>query len=183
MYGQLFSQLEHFKSGAYSKFNLLTPFIYQESLLKALLPWPDSMHIGLNAQEALLEWGYSLVTPIWLAGFPDAPFPQFNVRPIRRVSILSFIFLAWHEIRTSIVQRFDSIEMTPTRRFFVDILLWIFEEAIPLALDSPALLASGDTAIYVDTLKRLLPLFIRFRKQNYIVVIAYTLAAIAKIIG
>lgn len=141
------------------------------------------MHIGLNAQEALIQWTHSLIAPIWEAAFPDSPFPEFNVRPIRRVSILSFIVLAWRDIRNEIIEQYKSIRFTPTRRCFVDTLFWIFEEAVPLALDAPALLASGNLSIYEDTLQRLLPLFVRLQKQNYIVIAAYLLAAVNKLRG
>ena len=50
-------------------------------------------------------------------------------------------------------------------------------------LDAPALLASGDVDVYLDVLKRLLPLFVRFRKQNYIVIVSYVIAAVTKVQG
>lgn len=141
------------------------------------------MHIALNAQEALVEWGHSLLSSVWSSGFPDSPFDMFNVRPIRRVAILSFMVLSWQPIRHEIVQACKSTTMTETRRFFVGVLLWLFEEAIPLALDAPSLLASGNLDIYLDVLKQLLPLFVRFRKQNYIVIVSYILAAVPRISG
>lgn len=108
----------------------------------------------------------------------------FNVRPIPRVAILSFIVLAWRDIRNSIIEQFNhGIQFTRTRRCFIDVLFWIFEEAVPLALDAPALLVSGDLSIYKDTLQHLLPLFLRFQKQNYIVIASYLLAAIEKLRG
>ena len=67
---------------------------------------------------------------------------------------------------------------TPTKRFFLDVILWFFEEAVPIALDAPALLAKGDIATYTDVLQRLLPIFIRLQKKNYVALTAYILCAI-----
>lgn len=86
------------------------------------------MHIGLNAQEALVSWSHSVLSPIWLAGFPDAPFPQFHIRPIRRVAILSFVVLAWRDVRAEIIQLSQSKKLTTTRQCFLDVLIWLFEE-------------------------------------------------------
>ena len=108
---------------------------------------------------------------------------MFHIRPIRRVAILSFMVLAWRSVRTSILEATRSVELSPTRRFFVNLLLWVFVDAVPLALDSPTLLVCGNPEVYFDVLKRLLHLFMRLRKQNYIVVVAYILAAAAQIAG
>lgn len=53
------------------------------SMRGAILPWPDSLHIGLNGQEALIKWAYTIFLPIWLSEFSDAVFHPFKIRPIR----------------------------------------------------------------------------------------------------
>ena len=65
--------------------------------------------------------------------------------------------------------------------FFIETIFWVFEEAVPLVLDAPALLSKGDLATYIDTLQRLLPLFIRLQKKNYVVAVSYILSAIPEL--
>lgn len=79
-----------------------------QSYRRMLLPWPDAMHIGLNAQEALIKWGHTLLLPIWLSGFPDATFTPFHVRPIRRVAILTFMLLGWRDVRSHVLSLLTS---------------------------------------------------------------------------
>ena len=69
-----------------------------------------------------------------------------------------------------------------TRQLFVDTLVWLFEEAIPLALDAPTLLVNGNIEIYRDVLRRLLPLFIRLQKKNYVATVVYILGALPRIL-
>lgn len=149
-----------------------------QSMRGAILPWPDSLHIGLNGQEALIKWAYTIFLPIWLSGFPDASFQPFKMRPIRRVSILSFVLIAWRNVRKDILAEFSARRISATRSVFISTLLWIFEEAVPLVLDSPSLLVNGNIAIYADVLRRLLPLFIRLQKKNYVALCIYILGAL-----
>jgi hypothetical protein len=157
------------------------------TLRPSILCWPDAMHIALNAQEAVLLHAFSIISDIWISAFPDAPLSSIKIRPIRRVAILSFLVIAWNEIREDILKRLnlqlqmDNAEGMNSRRAFLHTLVWLFEEVIPLALDAPALLSKGDLNIYVDVLQRLLQVFLRFHKKNYVVVVVYVLGLLQKL--
>jgi hypothetical protein len=72
-------------------------------LRHSMVIWPDSMHTALNAQEALVKHAYYLLRPIWCAAFPDGDFDPFNIRPIRRVAILTMILIAWLDVRVEVL--------------------------------------------------------------------------------
>lgn len=72
-----------------------------------ILPWLDSMHIGLNAQEALVKWGYTVLLPIWNTAFPDAPFKPFKMRPIRRIALLTLVLVSWGRVRDQVFQNLE----------------------------------------------------------------------------
>ncbi|KAJ3265731.1 hypothetical protein HK104_006232, partial [Borealophlyctis nickersoniae] len=137
-----------------------------------VLVWPDS-HVGLNLQQAVLNLAYDIIMPIWLCGFKDAKFNLVKVRPIRRIAILSYVNLAWLSVRDEIRPHFAG-----SHNIITQTLLWLFEEAIPLALDVPTLLSTGDLCVIRKTLGRVLPMFQRLGKPNYVIVTTYALAMI-----
>lgn len=49
-------------------------------------------------------------------------------------------------------------------------------------MDAPALLSCGKLQVYQDVLRRLLPLFIRLQKKNYVALVIYTLGALPQIL-
>ncbi|KAI8825562.1 uncharacterized protein EV422DRAFT_563395 [Fimicolochytrium jonesii] len=57
-------------------------------------------------------------------------------------------------------------------------MLWLFDEAIPLALDPSTLLAGVSTDPYKDVLRRLLTMFVRFQKRNYITLTYFLLGSL-----
>ncbi|KAJ3266614.1 hypothetical protein HK104_006095 [Borealophlyctis nickersoniae] len=138
-----------------------------------VLVWPDSMHVRLNLQQAILNLAYDIIMPIWLCGFKDAKFNLVKVRPIRRIAILSYVNLAWLSVRDEIRPHFAA-----SHNIITQTLLWLFDEAIPLALDVPTLLSTGDLCVIRKTLGRDLPLFQRLGKPNYVIVTTYALSMI-----
>ncbi|KAJ3085398.1 hypothetical protein HK102_014206, partial [Quaeritorhiza haematococci] len=154
----------------------------QHELRRSLLPFPDVMHVALNAQEAIIRFGWDLLQPIWLSGFPDANFQPFKIRPIRRIAMLATLLGAWKRIRPAIIAEYDQISkqinISASRKVFLDALIWIFEEAIPLSHDIPRLLHTENPVKFTNALKRILPLFIRLRKRNYVIITAYMFSGV-----
>lgn len=74
------------------------------------------------------------------------------------------------------------MQFSSTRKLFVDTLVWLFEEAVPLSLDTPALLTNGNSDVYQDVLRRLLHIFIRLQKKNYVASVVYMLGALPQIL-
>ncbi|KAI9097162.1 hypothetical protein DFS34DRAFT_659302 [Phlyctochytrium arcticum] len=147
------------------------------SLRTALLAWPDGMHIALNAQQALILWNFGLFMPIWGSAFPNFTVSVVKMRPERRVMLLSMIFLAWNECRQEMKALYETRkdQMTDVQRTFVEALLRVFDEDLPMALDAGNVMASGDMGKYRDVCTRLLPFFIRYGKKNYVNIILYIL--------
>ncbi|KAI9103062.1 hypothetical protein DFS34DRAFT_607342 [Phlyctochytrium arcticum] len=145
-----------------------------------IILWPDMMHIALNAQLALLAWAFGVVMPLWNAAFPDAALNLVKLRPIRRVMILTMMLLAWKHVRDEVIKAYylKKATWTTTQRIFVESLIRLFDEDIPLVLDAAAAMADRNVSLTKAVLLRLLPLFIRCDKKNYVVVILFLLGSI-----
>ncbi|KAJ3116759.1 hypothetical protein HK098_006480, partial [Nowakowskiella sp. JEL0407] len=144
----------------------------------SILPWPDVMHIALNLQEAVIKFGYSILLPIWSAAYPDAPFDPFNLRPKRRVGIITLFVVSWQQVRASVLSKFRAVntnDVNGTRILFLNTIIWFFEEVLPLSLDVNSILINANLDEYRTILRRLLPLFIMFHKRNYVTITTYLL--------
>ncbi|KAI9103424.1 hypothetical protein DFS34DRAFT_366017 [Phlyctochytrium arcticum] len=144
------------------------------------IPWPNMMHVALNAQLALLQWAFGVIMPLWNAAFPDGPISLVNLRPIRRVMILTIMLWAWKAIRQEVLRQYHSRKnsWTAMQTVLVESLIRLFDEDIPLVLDACAAIGDRDVSLMKGVLLRLLSLFIRFDKKNYVVIILYVHAAI-----
>ncbi|KAI9093501.1 hypothetical protein DFS34DRAFT_687781 [Phlyctochytrium arcticum] len=61
-------------------------------------------------------------------------------------------------------------------------LIWVFEEAIPLAVDAPYLLASGDIDSIKNCLQRLYHLFVRLEKKHYVNIVLFMSGFLEKLL-
>ncbi|KAI9101824.1 hypothetical protein DFS34DRAFT_611666 [Phlyctochytrium arcticum] len=147
-----------------------------------LCPWPDGMHIALNAQQALLQRNFNVFMPIWSSAFPDFAVQLVKLRPVRRMMLLTMMFLAWKQCRVQVMDWAKQQKDLPEfQRVIVDSLIRLFDEELPLVLDAATAMASGNIVLYKEVLHRLLPLFIRYRKRNYVTIVLHILSAIQEI--
>ncbi|KAI9089462.1 hypothetical protein DFS34DRAFT_388276 [Phlyctochytrium arcticum] len=116
------------------------------------------------ASSALLVWNFGVFMPIWGSAFPHLAIQLVKLRPVRRVMLLTMLFMAWKRCKAVII----------------DSLIRLFDEELPLVLDAATALASGSIAEYKLALKRLLPLFIRYRKRNHVVIVLHCLSTIVR---
>ncbi|KAI9104926.1 hypothetical protein DFS34DRAFT_605166 [Phlyctochytrium arcticum] len=149
------------KDGSFSKSVVLAGdyyvWMYASKLLRSakysnlrphVLPVPDNMHIALNIQEAVLVHGWTIIHRLWVAG----------------TAMLALSMTAWQECRKEVLRSYkaaasSNIKATPVRKAMVDSIISLFEDHIPLAVDCPYLLSSGDLEQIKMCLKRLFPLF------------------------
>ncbi|KAI9091292.1 hypothetical protein DFS34DRAFT_670262 [Phlyctochytrium arcticum] len=161
---------------AHSRTPLPTDHLY---LRVVLCPWPDAMHIALNAQQALLQWNFNVFMPIWSAAFPDFAVTLVKLRPVRRMMLLTMMFLSWKKCRVQVLDWVkQQTDLPEFQRDIVESLVRLFDEELPLVLDAATAMASGDVMLYKEVLHRLLPLFIRYRKKNYVTIVLHILSAI-----
>jgi len=103
------------------------------------------MHIGLNAQEAIIRHSFGILERIWKAVYPNLNFKPFKMRPIRRIGLLRLALAAWTLIKSDIPSTSTRKgSRTTTQGTLLSSLFWLFEEAIPLALDAPGILSSTE---------------------------------------
>ncbi|KAI9102799.1 hypothetical protein DFS34DRAFT_610580 [Phlyctochytrium arcticum] len=127
------------------------------SLKPHVLTVPDLMHISLNVQEAILIHAWCIIHPLW------------------------------QECRKEIISNFESAaatngHATAIRKAMISSLIWVFEEAIPLAVDAPYLLASGDIDSIKNCLQRLYHLFVRLEKKNYVNIVLFMCGFLEKLL-
>ncbi|KAI9091024.1 hypothetical protein DFS34DRAFT_597422 [Phlyctochytrium arcticum] len=152
-----------------------------------VLPVPDIMHVALNAQEAVLVHAWTIIHSLWLAGYPDVEnTTPINMRPKRRTAMLALAMTAWQECRQELLAAYkksaaSNPEATTVRKAMVDTLIAVFEEYIPIAVDCPYLLASGDLLQIKLCLTRLFPLFALLGKKNYVNIILFQLGLLEKL--
>ncbi|KAI9103968.1 hypothetical protein DFS34DRAFT_668581 [Phlyctochytrium arcticum] len=142
-----------------------------ELLRCKLLPWPDSILIGLNGQEALLKWNSGILMPIWAAAFPNFAITVVNM-------ILAGGIACRDEVFNSIKR---ANHLTPVQRVMAESVLRLFEEEIPLVCHAPVLMAEPHKdhfARFEEVARHLLPLFIRYRKKNYVTIISHILGCL-----
>lgn len=110
-----------------------------------LLPIPDLMHVSLNAQEAIIRHGFSILHRMWTAAYSNAPFQPFKIRPIRRIALLRMMAESWRRVRVRVTAFLASMKDlgTSTQWVLMGAMIWLFDEAVRLALNAPALLVSG----------------------------------------
>ncbi|KAI9088005.1 hypothetical protein DFS34DRAFT_606499, partial [Phlyctochytrium arcticum] len=142
-----------------------------------VFPWPDMMHIALNAQLALLRWAFTVIMPLWHAAFPNAVIDPVKIHSIRRVMILTLMLLAWKGARELVFKMHAALKdkWTDVQRVFIESLIRLFDEDMPLVLDASAALATGNVKLYKEVLICLLPMFIRLNKKNYVIIILFIL--------
>ncbi|KAI9103949.1 hypothetical protein DFS34DRAFT_303204 [Phlyctochytrium arcticum] len=145
------------------------------------------MHVALNAQEAVLIHAWTIIHPLWSAGYPDVEnTAPINMRPKRRTAMLALPMTAWQECREEFLKSYKlriakNPKATPVRKAMVESILSIFEDHIPLAVDCPYLLTSGDLLQIKMCLKRLFPLFTLLGKKNYLNIVLFQLGLLAKL--
>ena len=110
----------------------------------SLIPIPDLMHVSLNAQEAVVRHAFPLFERLWSAAFPLGKFTPIRIRPIRRIALLRLMLVGWKRARWRVLEKLKLRKGLGVKEVVFFSMLWVFEEAIPLVLDAPALLASGD---------------------------------------
>ncbi|KAI9098655.1 hypothetical protein DFS34DRAFT_658246 [Phlyctochytrium arcticum] len=188
------------KDGSFSKSVVLAGdyyvWMYASKLLRSakysnlrphVLPVPDNMHIALNIQEAVLVHGWTIIHRLWVAGYPDVEnTAPINMRPKRRTAMLALSMTAWQECRKEVLRSCkaaasSSIKATPVRKAMVDSIISLFEDHIPLAVDCPYLLSSGDLEQIKMCLKRLFPLFTLLGKKNHVNIVLYQLGLLEKL--
>ncbi|KAI9090564.1 hypothetical protein DFS34DRAFT_637158 [Phlyctochytrium arcticum] len=157
-----------------------------QALQPHVLAVPDLMHVSLNSQEAILIHAWMLIHPLWIAGYPEIEnTTPIKMRPKRRTAMLALAMTAWQECREELLKTYklaaNHPDATPVRKAMIDAILWVFEEAIPLSVDCPYLLASGDLGQIKMCLQRLFPLFTRLEKKNYVNIILFQLALLEKL--
>ncbi|KAI9088825.1 hypothetical protein DFS34DRAFT_654747 [Phlyctochytrium arcticum] len=135
------------------------------------------MHIALNAQLALLRWAFTVIMPLWHAAFPNAVIDPVKIHSIRRVMILTLMLLAWKGARELVFKMHAALKdkWTDVQRVFIESLIRLFDEDMPLVLDASAALATGNVKLYKEVLICLLPMFIRLNKKNYVIIILFIL--------
>ncbi|KAI9103879.1 hypothetical protein DFS34DRAFT_606205 [Phlyctochytrium arcticum] len=137
-----------------------------QALQPHVLAVPDLM-------PAILIHAWTLIHPLWIAGYPEIEnTTPIKMRPKRRTAMLALAMTAWQECREELLKTYklaaNHPDATPVRKAMIDAILWVFEEAIPLSVDCPYLLASGDLGQIKMCLQRLFPLFTRLEKKNYL---------------
>ncbi|KAI9098899.1 hypothetical protein DFS34DRAFT_94050 [Phlyctochytrium arcticum] len=157
-----------------------TPLSKDHAYLRVVLcPWPDAMHIALNAQQALLQWNFNVFMPIWSSAFPDFAVQLVKLRPVRRMMLLTMMFLAWKRCRVTVMNwAREQRDLPEFQRVLIESLIRLFDEELPLVLDAATAMASGNITLYKEVLHRLLPLFIRYRKKNYVIIVLHILSTI-----
>ncbi|KAI9097426.1 hypothetical protein DFS34DRAFT_621600, partial [Phlyctochytrium arcticum] len=161
-----------------------TPMTQDHKWLKDLLfPWPDGMHIALNAQQALIEHNFAIFMPIWSAAFPGFAVQLVKLRPVRRMMLLTMAFLAWKKNRVAIIAlvKNSQKELPPFQQVATQSLVRLFDEELPLVLDAATAMAAGNVSLYKEVMQRLLPVFIRYRKKNYVTIVVHILSVIQDI--
>ncbi|KAI9103874.1 hypothetical protein DFS34DRAFT_668163, partial [Phlyctochytrium arcticum] len=161
-----------------------TPMTQDHKWLKDLLfPWPDGMHIALNAQQALIEHNFAIFMPIWSAAFPGFAVQLVKLRPVRRMMLLTMAFLAWKRNRVAIIALVKNCqkELPPFQQVATQSLVRLFDEELPLDLDAATAMAAGNVSLYKEVMQRLLPVFIRYRKKNYVTIVVHILSVIQDI--
>ncbi|KAI9103390.1 hypothetical protein DFS34DRAFT_608475 [Phlyctochytrium arcticum] len=171
-------------------------WMYATKLLKSprysalqshILPVPDLMHVALNSQEAVLVHAWTIIHPLWVAGYPEVENTSpINMRPKRRTAMLALAMTAWQECRQEILKSYNlraagNSQATPVRKAMLDSIISVFEELIPLSVDCPYLLSSGDIDQIKMCLNRLFPLFAFLGKKNYVNIILFQLGLLEKL--
>ncbi|KAI9102519.1 hypothetical protein DFS34DRAFT_683527 [Phlyctochytrium arcticum] len=152
-----------------------------------VLPVPDNMHTALNVQEAVLVHGWTIIHHLWIAGYPDVEnTAPINMRPKRRTAMLALSMTAWQECRQELLSAYklgiaNNPKATPVRKAMVESILSLFEDHIPLAVDCPYLLSSGDLLQVKMCLKRLFPLFALLGEKNYVNIVLFQLGLLERL--
>jgi len=128
------------------------------------VPIPGAFHIGLNVQEAVLKWYREIMEPLWIAVTGKKRFP-YPMKPIQRKYILELFSDAWARIRRQCLRSVRSCAVCPVEML---VLLQLFEEAIPVALDAYTTNLHGSYEAYEKMLLRSLRIFAQLGKENYV---------------
>jgi hypothetical protein len=138
-----------------------------------VVPLPGPFHMGLNLQEAILEWFLPILNPLWksVAGkYFDTPVP-----PLQRKNALDLLCRSWDRCRTVCIELADSGRYCPVEaRMMVE----LFDELIPLSLDLYTCYLFGTWDEYEELLRRALHVFIQFGKSNYVHAVLLFLATV-----
>ncbi|KAJ3004270.1 hypothetical protein HKX48_001331, partial [Thoreauomyces humboldtii] len=148
-----------------------------------LAPVPDLLHIAVNLQEAVFRFSFDIFQPLIKSAMPEAEKIQLATikqRPARRVALLTMILRGWAEARTEILRAGSSQWNNPAARVISVSLRWLLDEALPLSLDALGIFGTGDQVSIRGILQRMLPVFMRLNKTNYINIIIFLIGYLVR---
>jgi hypothetical protein len=138
-----------------------------------IVPLPGPFHMGLNMQQAVLEWFLPVLNPLWksVSGkFFDTPIP-----PLQRKNALDLLSRSWDRCRAPCVELADSGRYCAVE---ARMLVEVFDEIIPLSLDLYTCFLFGTWDEYEELLRRALHVFVQFGKVNYVHAVLLFLATV-----
>ena len=129
--------------------------------IHSIIPEQGPFHVFLNLQEDIIKMYHFIFGTVYHKIFgSDLP---LKPKPFRVNILITAVFLGWLKIRTKVLQKFKlckDIEYA--------CLLHLLEEVIPLGFFHYSLIfRSGDLERYVETMLRLLILFIIWKRKHY----------------
>ncbi|KAI9103904.1 hypothetical protein DFS34DRAFT_646000 [Phlyctochytrium arcticum] len=100
--------------------------------------------------------------------------------------MLALAMRSWQECREQLLSEFKTAAVnnphaTPVKKALIESIIWVFEEAIPLAVDAPYLLARCDLDNIRICLVRLFRLFVRLEKKNYVNITIFMMGLVEKL--
>jgi hypothetical protein len=128
-----------------------------------LVPYPGIFHIALNVCQAIFLWYAPIISWLWeSATEKKVPLP---IRPLQRKHILDLICRGWRLCRRQLLAQWKKQEECGRDTIMM---VHLFEEVLPVALDVYAAFLQGDMDLFESLLLRLLPIFAQFGKSNYV---------------
>ena len=159
-------------SDFYPYINLISRVLTDEARYGHVIPIPGAFHVGLNAQDGVFSHYRPVVDRIWGAVFPKKRLDP-NPSPLERKFALELLCEGWKKCRTHCLGLLSNLDKISWEAIF---LTQLFEEHLPISLDTYPIFLSGDMDLYQAILLRLLRMFIQLGKCNYVLCISVFVA-------
>jgi hypothetical protein len=129
-----------------------------------MVPIPGVFHMGLNAQEAIFAWYQPVTSRLTSAVFGKALL-SVPLKALHRKYFLDLLINGWRLCRRDILRRMEEIQ---EGNIDAILLLNLFEEVVPVALDLYAAFLDGDSSLFESLLLRSLRIYAQLGKENYV---------------
>jgi len=132
--------------------------------LRHLVPLPGVFHMGLNAQEAVFTIFKDILSTLCGDVF-GRPMLSLPLKPLHRKYFLDLITVGWRLCRREVLR---NIETAAVGSVDIIVLLNLFEEIVPVAVDIYSAYLAGDVPLFESLLMRSLRVFSQLGKERYV---------------